>query len=62
MKGHPAFSFANENLTGHLEKNKIIVTSFNYPNEDANLMSRIVISASHTEVDIAKLCKVLNAN
>jgi 7-keto-8-aminopelargonate synthetase-like enzyme len=61
MEGHPAFSFANENLTVYLEKNKILVTSFRYPNEDANLMSRIVLTAAHTKNDINRLCEVLNA-
>ncbi len=60
MLGHPAFSFQDEQLTEHLEKNNIIVTSFRYPNENSSLMSRIVISASHTENDILKLCNVLN--
>ncbi len=60
MKGHPAFSFSDKNLTTHLEKNTIIVTSFRYPNEDSNLMSRIVISAAHTKTDILALCGVLN--
>tara|TARA_R110002050_G_scaffold100580_1_gene208128 strand:- start:78631 stop:79689 length:1059 start_codon:yes stop_codon:yes gene_type:complete len=61
MEGHPAFSFANEGLTKHLEKNKILVTSFRYPNENSHLMSRIVINAGHTKNDIAKLCNTLNS-
>lgn len=60
MNGHPAFTFANEDLTTYLELNKIIVTSFRYPTEDANLMSRIVISAAHTEADIRRLCDLIN--
>jgi len=60
MKGHPAFSFSDENLTKHLEENAIIVTSFRYPTEEANLMSRIVITAAHTEGDILRLCEVIN--
>lgn len=61
MEGHPAFSFANEDLTTYLEKNKILVTSFKYPNENAPLMSRIVISAGHKKADILKLCNVINS-
>lgn len=60
MEGHPAFSFADEKLTSYLEKNKIIVTSFRYPNENSNLMSRIVISAAHTKDDILKVCNLIN--
>jgi 7-keto-8-aminopelargonate synthetase-like enzyme len=60
MNGHPAFSFQDEQLTEYLKQNNIIVTSFRYPNENSSLMSRIVISAAHTENDILKLCEVLN--
>lgn len=60
MQGHPAFSFSSEDLSNHLLKNNIIITSFRYPNEDAPLMSRIVISAAHTKNDISKLCEVIN--
>lgn len=61
MKGHPAFSFSDERLTRYLENHQIIVTSFRYPNEDAALMSRIIISAGHSRTDLATLCKVLNS-
>ncbi|MDN3665000.1 aminotransferase class I/II-fold pyridoxal phosphate-dependent enzyme [Algibacter miyuki] len=60
MIGHPAFSFSDEHLNNHLESNGIIVTSFRYPDENSPMMSRIVISASHTETDILRLCEVLN--
>tara|TARA_R110002051_G_scaffold69304_3_gene124621 strand:- start:5992 stop:7056 length:1065 start_codon:yes stop_codon:yes gene_type:complete len=60
MDGHPAFSFSDEKLTSYLEKNKIIITSFRYPNEGSNLMSRIVISAAHTKNDILKVCNLIN--
>ncbi|WP_158846370.1 aminotransferase class I/II-fold pyridoxal phosphate-dependent enzyme [Algibacter sp. L1A34] len=60
MKGHPAFTFSEENLNKHLENNNIIVTSFRYPDETSPIMSRIVISAAHTEDDITTLCEVLN--
>ncbi|QWX82687.1 pyridoxal phosphate-dependent aminotransferase family protein [Cellulophaga sp. HaHaR_3_176] len=61
MPNHPAFSFSNEELTTYLEDNKIIITSFRYPNEDSNLMSRIVISAAHTKKDILKICEIINS-
>ena len=60
MEGHPAFSFVDEKLTSYLEKKHIIVTSFRYPNDNSNLMSRIVISAAHTKADILKICDVIN--
>ncbi|WP_142784632.1 aminotransferase class I/II-fold pyridoxal phosphate-dependent enzyme [Changchengzhania lutea] len=60
MDGHPTYSFLNENLTEYLERHHIIVTSFQYPDEDSPIMSRIVISAAHTEDDIIRLCNLLN--
>lgn len=61
VKGHPTFNFKNEMLSHYLEKNNIIVTNFRYPTENAPLMSRIVITASHTQKDILSLCNILNS-
>lgn len=60
MEGHPAFSFIDEDLNDYLESNGIIVTSFRYPDINSPMMSRIVISAGHTEADVLELCNVLN--
>lgn len=57
--GHPAFSFQNEALAKKLEEEGVLVTNFRYPAEDSELMSRIVISASHTKEDITKLGSIL---
>lgn len=59
-KGHPTFSFKNEQMAALLEENGILVTNFRYPTEDDELMSRIVLSSSHTKEDILKLSKTLN--
>jgi len=59
-KGHPTFNFQNEMLSKYLEENDIIVTNFRYPSENDSLMSRIVLSASHTQNDILNLCAILN--
>jgi 7-keto-8-aminopelargonate synthetase-like enzyme len=61
MEGHPTFSFADENLVNYLERGNILVTSFRYPNEDSQLMSRIVISAQHKKEDILLLCEIINS-
>lgn len=61
MEGHPTFSFADENLVNYLERENILVTSFRYPNEDSQLMSRIVISAQHKKEDILLLCEIINS-
>ena len=60
-KGHPTFNFQNEALANYLEDNGIIVTNFRYPTENDSLMSRIVLSASHTKTDILNLCTILNS-
>ncbi|MEZ4970673.1 MAG: pyridoxal phosphate-dependent aminotransferase family protein [Flavobacteriaceae bacterium] len=61
MEDHPTFSFADENLVHYLIKENILVTSFRYPNEDSQLMSRIVISAQHKKEDVLLLCDVINS-
>lgn len=61
MEGYPVFSFTNATLTQYLKEHKILVTSFKYPNEDAPLMSRIVLSAHHTTEDVLNITKVLNS-
>ncbi|APQ16023.1 aminotransferase class I/II-fold pyridoxal phosphate-dependent enzyme [Maribacter hydrothermalis] len=60
-KGHPTFSFKNELLVSQLLDNGIIVTNFRYPTENDALMSRIVLSAAHTENDILHLCNTIKA-
>lgn len=60
-EGHPTFNFQNEILANFLEENGIIVTNFRYPTENDSLMSRIVLSSSHTNEDILKLCNILNS-
>lgn len=60
MDGHPTFSYQNQKLSDFLFQHKIIVTNFKYPNENASVMSRIVLSAGHTETDISNLAQLLN--
>ena len=60
MPGHPSFSYSDMALTAHLKRERMIVTSFNYPNEDASAMCRIVLSAGHIPDDIQKLAIAVN--
>ena len=60
MPGHPAYSFSDVQLTEYLEANRIIVTSFPYPDESAPLMSRIVLSAAHKKKDIEHVLHCIN--
>jgi len=57
---YPAYYFSNPQIASFLEKNKILITNFKYPNEHSPLMSRIVISATHTRKDIIHLSKMMN--
>ncbi|MEK6155508.1 pyridoxal phosphate-dependent aminotransferase family protein [Flavobacteriaceae bacterium 3-367] len=61
MTQHPAFSYSNKKLTRHLEENYIVATSFNYPEQDASTMHRLVLSAAHTKKDVEYLVKVVNS-
>lgn len=60
MEGHPTFTFLNEALISHLENHGIVVTNFNYPKDNSDIMSRIVLSASHTLDDMDVLIHALN--
>ena len=60
-EGHPSFNFKNEQMAILLEENGILVTNFRYPTEKDELMGRIVLSSSHEQEDILKLCKTLNS-
>lgn len=57
---YPVFYFSNDQLNSHLEQNLVLVTNFNYPNEDSPMMSRIVLSAAHTKDDIKELSRLMN--
>ncbi|WP_456867344.1 pyridoxal phosphate-dependent aminotransferase family protein [Galbibacter sp. BG1] len=58
---HPTFTFMDEKLTEYLFKNNILVTSFNYPEKNSPLMSRIVVSAHHTKKDLDVLVKIIDS-
>ncbi|HET8736028.1 MAG TPA: pyridoxal phosphate-dependent aminotransferase family protein [Pricia sp.] len=60
MERHPAFTFSDIQMTEFLAANNIMVTSFPYPENDSQLMSRIVLSAAHTPSDIERLLKSVN--
>ncbi len=61
MRGHPAFTFQDVQLTDFLENNGFVLTNFRYPEESATLMSRIVISSYHLKDDIRYISESINA-
>lgn len=58
--GHPTFSYQNKKLTQTLFEQHILVTNFNYPDENAAMLSRIVLTAAHQKMDIKALTSLLN--
>jgi 8-amino-7-oxononanoate synthase len=61
MPYHPAFTFKDDGLTSFLEDSSIVITNFPYPNDSAEKINRIVLSAQHTAKDIEYLCKTINS-
>ncbi|SHI99768.1 aminotransferase class I/II-fold pyridoxal phosphate-dependent enzyme [Pseudozobellia thermophila] len=60
MPDHPAFTFSDVQLSEYLEAHHIVVTNFAYPDEDSQIMSRIVLSAAHEKKDIDHLLNCIN--
>lgn len=60
MDKHPVFGYNNVDLTDYFLRNQIITTNFRYPTKTSPLVSKIVLSAHHTEADIIHLAQVIN--
>ncbi len=60
MPNHPTFGYDDAHLTQYLYDHGIITTNFQYPNESASVMSRIVLSAAHRQEDLFKLAASVN--
>ncbi|MCB4798210.1 aminotransferase class I/II-fold pyridoxal phosphate-dependent enzyme [Neotamlana laminarinivorans] len=58
-KNYPVIYSEEETLYNYLFEENIVITNFKYPTYK-NLMSRIVITANHTEQDLLKLKHVLS--
>jgi 8-amino-7-oxononanoate synthase len=54
---YPVYTTAEPGLFGFLYERKILTSSFHYPTEQAPLLTRIVISAVHTEEDLIQLAQ-----
>jgi 8-amino-7-oxononanoate synthase len=57
---YPVFFSKKENLYGGLLAEKIFISNFAYPNPTSPAITRIIVSALHTEEDIAYLSKALS--
>lgn len=60
MPGHPVFGYDSEAVTEHLFKRNILTTNFRYPRSTSPLISKIVLSAYHSEKEIKILTDVIN--
>ncbi|MFP2994440.1 aminotransferase class I/II-fold pyridoxal phosphate-dependent enzyme [Spongiivirga sp. MCCC 1A20706] len=60
MPNYPTYSFQDEGLINHLYESRVIITNFQYPNEHAPTVHRIVLSAHHTTNDIKKITAIIN--
>ena len=57
---HPVFTYNDEELTRFLNERNIMPTSFRYPDEQSPIISKIVISAAHSEEQISALIQCVN--
>ncbi len=58
---HPVYTYHDEALTDQLYSEGIITTNFRYPLPDSDLLSKVVLSAAHSEADIQKLTSSINS-
>ena len=57
--GFPVYKFNDVSLADRLLKCKILISSFPYPNENSDLVNRIVLSSWHSPADIKYLASFL---
>ncbi len=62
FSGFPVFSTQNHSLYDLLLSQDIEISAFNYPSPDADRYTRIVLTATHSQKDILKLCKAILGN
>ena len=60
FKAYPVFFVKNETLYAYLYKKNIFISHFAYPKPDDPPITRIIISALHTQKDILTLAEAVN--
>jgi 7-keto-8-aminopelargonate synthetase-like enzyme len=58
--GTPVFVFNKQNLAGYLLQNKILISSFGYPQPEDDAVNRIVVNALHLKTDLEKVSELIN--
>ncbi|GJM35646.1 MAG: hypothetical protein DHS20C18_46470 [Saprospiraceae bacterium] len=56
----PVFASQQHHIVAQLAKHRIMISSFPYPSPESELITRIVLNASHSAADIEQLVKVLS--
>jgi len=57
----PVILIKNKEIAYKLVKNKVLFTSFPYPNEDSDILNRLVITAGHSKQDLDMLLSLINS-
>ena len=60
IKNYPSFMVNDKRIPQSLLGQNIIITDFNYPTENDNVVQRIVLSAHHTKQDVETLAKAID--
>jgi len=58
--GTPVFVINKKNLAGYLLQNKILISSFGYPQPEDDAVNRIVVNALHLKTDLEKVAELIN--
>lgn len=61
IKNHPVFYTRETNLAAYLYKQKVLISSFSYPEPSDPLVNRVVVNSLHKPEDLAILFEVLQA-
>ncbi|MFK7931872.1 MAG: aminotransferase class I/II-fold pyridoxal phosphate-dependent enzyme [Saprospiraceae bacterium] len=60
LNSYPVFYTRQAALAQHLEKQEIMISQFPYPSPTDDLITRVIISAAHTEADVDRLKNALS--
>ncbi|RXK61873.1 pyridoxal phosphate-dependent aminotransferase family protein [Lacibacter luteus] len=60
-EGTPVFVVAKKGIAQHLLQNNMIISSFGYPHPEDDPVNRVVVNALHTNSDLEKLVRLLEA-
>jgi len=60
IKNFPSFMYKDVGFTKYLRTHHVLLTHFNYPDANSPLISKIVLSAHHTQEDLDKLAFYTN--